>query len=181
MLTIRGALADLDGSLFENTINQLIEQMRPPKGQAWDSRDHRAADALVQLCQRAHEPCDCDESTPTRASKPLLQVQVPLSGPATVAGVPLPDAVVEQLRANALIEPVLVDDHGTVVAVRRLFPGFRRSSPGRSCCVTGTAAAAPAMLGSACRSTTSCRGRGVAATMFPTSPWCAPHAATTRC
>ena len=46
------------------------------------------------------------------AVKPLLVVQVPLSGPAEVAGVPLPDAMVEQLRANASIEPVLVDETG---------------------------------------------------------------------
>jgi hypothetical protein len=34
-----------------------------------------------------------------------------------VAGIPLADAVVEQLRASASIEPVLVDDDGTVLAV----------------------------------------------------------------
>ncbi len=121
MLNLRGQLADLDGALFENTINHLIEQMRPPKGQAWDTREHRAADALVQLCRRANEPCECDENrpvTPKRAPKPLLVVEVPVSGPATVAGIPLPDAVVEQLRANAIIEPVLVDDHGAPLTGR---------------------------------------------------------------
>jgi hypothetical protein len=45
-------------------------------------------------------------------------------GPATVAGVPLPDPVVEQLRANATIEPVLVDDHGAPLVVGRRFPGI---------------------------------------------------------
>ena len=124
MLNLRGQLADLDGALFENTINHLIEQMRPPKGQPWDTRDHRAADALVQLCERAKEPCNCDESTPKRAPKPLMVVEVPQSGPATVAGIPLPDAVVEQLRANAIIEPVLVDDHRAPLLVGRRFPGL---------------------------------------------------------
>ena len=124
MLNLRGQLADLDGALFENTINHLIEQMRPPKGQAWDTRDHRAADALLQLCRRAQEPCDCDDATPKRAPKPLLQVEVPVSGPATIAGIPLPDAVVEQLRANAIIEPVLVDDHGAPLVVGRRFSGL---------------------------------------------------------
>ena len=51
-------------------------------------------------------------------------VEVPLSGPATVAGIPLPDAVVEQLRANAIIEPVLVDDHGAPLLVGRRFSGL---------------------------------------------------------
>jgi hypothetical protein len=126
MLNLRGQLPDLAGSLFENTINAVVDAMRPPKGQPWDSRDHRAADALVQLCERANEPCDCDErdSGPTRAGKPLLVVEVPPSGSATVAGVPLPDAVVEQLRANAIIEPVLVDDHGAPQVVGRRFPGL---------------------------------------------------------
>ena len=122
MLNLRGQLADLDGSLFENTINEMIEQMRPPKGQPWDTREHRAADALLQLCQRANQ--HCDHPTPKRAPKPLLVVEVPLSGPATVAGIPLPDTVVEQLRANATIEPVLVDDHGAPLLVGRRFPGL---------------------------------------------------------
>ncbi len=49
----------------------------------------------------------------------MLSVHVPLTGPATVGGVPLPDTVVEQLRANATLEPTLVDDAGTPVAVGR--------------------------------------------------------------
>jgi hypothetical protein len=102
--------------------------MRPAKGQPWDSRDHRGADALVQLCRRAHEPGDGDGDdgpvTPKRAAKPLLVVEVPVSGPATVAGIPLPDTVVEQLRANAIIEPVLVDDHGAPLLVGRRFSGL---------------------------------------------------------
>jgi Domain of unknown function (DUF222)/HNH endonuclease len=127
MLNLRGQLADLDGALFENTINQMVEQMRPPKGQPWDTRDHRAADALIQLCRRANQPCGCDENrpvTPKRAPKPLMVVEVPLAGPATIAGIPLPDAVVEQLRANAIIEPVLVDDHGAPLLVGRRFSGL---------------------------------------------------------
>jgi hypothetical protein len=124
MLHLRGQLPDLSGSMFENTITELIDQMRPAKGRCWDSREHRAADALVQLCERAPEPCDCDRSTPTRAPRPHVQVEVPRSGPATVAGVPLPDSVVEQLRANATIEPVLVDDHGAPLVVGRRFAGL---------------------------------------------------------
>jgi hypothetical protein len=41
----------------------------------------------------------------------------PASGPAEVAGIPLPDAMVEQLRASARIEPVLVDDDGLPITV----------------------------------------------------------------
>jgi hypothetical protein len=125
MLNLRGQLPDLDGARFEKTMNQLIDRMRPPKGQPWDSRQHRAADALVELCQPRHGLGEeRGPVTPTRAPTPLLVVEVPVSGPATVAGVPLPDAVVEHLRANAMIEPVLVDDHRLPLMVGRRFPGI---------------------------------------------------------
>ena len=52
MLAVRGELPDLDGARFEATMNRMIHRMRPAKGQAWDSREHRGADALVELCER---------------------------------------------------------------------------------------------------------------------------------
>ena len=114
MLHLRGALADVDGARFETAINRLIDRMRPAKGRPWDSREHRSADALVDLCDRY-------ETTegPVAAAKPLLVVEVPMSGPAEVAGIPLPDAMVEELRAGARIEPVLVDGHGVAAAIGR--------------------------------------------------------------
>jgi len=131
MLNVRGELPDLMGAEFEATINHLVDAMRPAKGHAWDTRTHRAADALAHLCRSARhnaDGCDrdaashgADEHAPTAAAKPLLVVHVPIEGPATVAGIPLPDAKLEQLRANATIEPVLVDDHGAPVAVGRRF------------------------------------------------------------
>ena len=124
MLNLRGALADLDGARFEETIHRMAEAMKPPPGRRWDSHEHRAADALVQLCTRREIPNEDD--APAAAPKPLLVVQVPRSGPATVAGVPLPDAIVEQLRANADIEPVLVDDDGVPLTIGARFPGLSR-------------------------------------------------------
>lgn len=47
-----------------------------------------------------------------------------LHGPAEIAGVAIADSVVEQLRANASITPVLVDDDGTVIAIGRAAPGL---------------------------------------------------------
>ena len=78
----------------------------------------------MQLCDRDENPSAPPTAPVGRAHKPLLVVQVPQSGPATVAGVPLPDAIVEQLRANATIEPVLVDDDGIPVAIGARFPGL---------------------------------------------------------
>jgi hypothetical protein len=40
---------------------------------------------------------------------PYFVVHVPPEGPAEVAGIPLPDEMVESLRASAKIEPVLID------------------------------------------------------------------------
>jgi hypothetical protein len=107
MLEGRYALPDLDGATVEKVFDEMIEQMRPAKGQPWDTREHRAADALTELCRRY---LDADRDAPTGGVRAHLVVQVPLVGPATVAGVPLPDAMVERLRAEARIEPVLTLD-----------------------------------------------------------------------
>ncbi len=85
--------------------NRMIDRMYPVKGEPWDTREHRAVDALVELCERF-----ADAESAVSRSHPLLVVEVPLHGPAEVAGIPLPDAMVERLRANAAIEPVLVAD-----------------------------------------------------------------------
>src|SRR5262249_52014580 len=60
-----------------------------------------------------------------------LQVHVPLTGPAEIAGIPIPDTLLEQLRTNALIEPVVVDESGVPLAVGKatsaLSPKIRRA------------------------------------------------------
>jgi Domain of unknown function (DUF222) len=114
MLQLHGQLPDVMGATFEATIQHLTEQAKPGKGQAWDSFEHRAADALVGLCER-RDPREGTE-TPTLAPRPVVQVHVPEHGPAEIAGIPIADSLLEQLRANASIEPVLVDDDGV--------PGF---------------------------------------------------------
>ena len=51
MLRLRGAIPDIDGVLVESVFEHLIEQLRPAKGEAWDTRGHRGADALIGLCR----------------------------------------------------------------------------------------------------------------------------------
>lgn len=114
MLSIHGQLPDLDGSLFENTINRLVDGMRPVPGASWASRDQRAADALSILCR------DYSNDEAPRAAQALLVVEVPIAGPAEVAGIPLPDSVVESLLASGRIEPVLVDGDGARIAAGRV-------------------------------------------------------------
>jgi HNH endonuclease/Domain of unknown function (DUF222) len=117
MLHLYGQLPDVMGATFEATIQRLTEQAKPAKGQAWDSFEHRAADALVHLCEQP----EVGDETPTLAPRPVVQTLIPLHGPAEIAGVPIADSRLEQLRANASIEPVLVDDDGTPIAIGKRF------------------------------------------------------------
>ncbi len=120
-LNVRGQLPDVMGAEFEATITRLTEQMKPAKGQAWAPFEQRAADALLQLCD---PPARADEHAPSLALLAGLQVAVPLHGPAEIAGIPIADSLLEQLRANASITPVLVDDDGTVVSIGRATPAL---------------------------------------------------------
>jgi hypothetical protein len=115
MLQVRGELPDVMGAKFEATVKKLAEGMRPAKGKAWERWERRAADALDVMCD-AVEVAERIE-TPMAAATPLFVVEVAKDGPATVAGIPLPDAMVEQLRASASVEPLFVDDDGVAVAV----------------------------------------------------------------
>ena len=118
MLRYGGELPDLMGATFEATVNELVEAMRPAAGQPWETRERRGADALIQMCDAVAAAEQVE--TPQFARQPLLCVDVPPEGPAEVAGVPLPDAMVERLRAGARIEPVLLDESGAPVAVGKI-------------------------------------------------------------
>jgi hypothetical protein len=115
MFHFRGALADLDGAFVEGVLNHLTERMRPTKGQRWDTPAHRGADALVAVCA-AYEN---DAPLVARPTPPFV-VQVPLEGPAEIVGIPLPEEMVEALRAEAKLEPIAVDSFGVPVASGRV-------------------------------------------------------------
>jgi hypothetical protein len=129
MVCGRFELPDVMGAKFDATIQKLVEQMRPPKGQSWERWERRAADALVLMC----DAVDAAEriETPMAAAPSLFVLEVPPSGPVTIGGVALPDAMVEQWRASASVEPLLVDDDGFAVAVEKrkasLSPKLQRS------------------------------------------------------
>jgi hypothetical protein len=117
----RFELPDLMGAKFEATLRKLVEGMRPPKGQPWERWERRAADALMLMCDAIPVAEQIEE--PVMAPPVLMVAEVGRYGPATIAGVPLPDAMVEQLRASASVEPLLVDDDGSPAAI-----GKRKSS-----------------------------------------------------
>jgi hypothetical protein len=120
MLHLHGQLPDEIGATVEATLTRLTEQMRPVKGQPWDTFERRAADALHLLCDGSAGEAG-QEHTPRLAPQPVLQGLIPLQGPAEIAGIPIADTVLEQLRANATIEPVLVDDDGVPIAIGKRF------------------------------------------------------------
>ena len=113
MVSLYGDLPDVDGVLVRSVLDRMVERMVPAKGEAWEPRDRRMADALVELCR------NYADVHAVSGPAPHLVVEVPLTGPATVAGIPLPDAMVERLRAEARVEPVLVDDTGAPLVVGR--------------------------------------------------------------
>lgn len=110
MLDGRFSLPDIDGALVETVLVDLVERIRPAKGQPWDSREHRGADALVECCRIAR---DHDPHAQTTGYRAHFLVHVPPEGPALVGGVPLPDPMVARLRAEARLEPVTTAADGT--------------------------------------------------------------------
>jgi hypothetical protein len=67
MLSLRAELPDIDGALVENVLNDMIDRMRPAKGEPWATRAQRGADAMVELCRlgRNYDP-DEDPDAPLR-------------------------------------------------------------------------------------------------------------------
>jgi uncharacterized protein DUF222 len=118
MLSLRAELPDIDGALVENVLNEMIDRMRPAKGQPWAPRAQRGAEALVELCRlgRDYDP-EADPNAPLRdAYRPDFVVHIPPDGPVELLpGVPLPDGMVEALRAQARVVPVAVDHAGAPV------------------------------------------------------------------
>ena len=81
----------------------------------------------MHLCRFARRGSRVDDEVdrhePTLAPRLNLQVQVPPGGqgPATIAGIAIPDAKLEQLRTNSTIELVLIDSTGAPNAIGRRF------------------------------------------------------------
>ena len=83
MVCGRFELPDVMGAKFEATIGKLVEQMRPAKGQPWARWEHRAADAMLVMCDAVDAAARID--TPMAAAPPLLVTEVGLHGPAMIA------------------------------------------------------------------------------------------------
>src|SRR5829696_3625195 len=73
-LRVHAELPGVLGVKFEATIDKLIEAMKPAKGEPWERRERRFADALIQMC----DAVDVAEKveTPQLAPRPLFCVDV---------------------------------------------------------------------------------------------------------
>jgi hypothetical protein len=104
-LHVRGQLPDVDGAFVEAVLEHEIEQFRPRKGQAWERRDVRGADALVALLRRATQPAAGTTTTKRRRGwKPTVVVHVGSDAQPSVNGMPIDVDTVQRL----------IDDGATV-------------------------------------------------------------------
>ncbi|HEU5302295.1 MAG TPA: HNH endonuclease signature motif containing protein [Acidimicrobiia bacterium] len=100
MLHLRGQLPDVQGVLVESVFEHLIEKMRPAKGASWDTRAHRGADALVQLCQDAQDRTTGATPAAGRTAKawsPRIVVHLGSDAQPTCNGIPISLGTVQQL------------------------------------------------------------------------------------
>jgi len=116
MFRFAGAgLPDVDGALVESVLTHMVDRMRPPKGQAWECRAARTADALVELARNYADVHALEHPAP------LFVVHIGQDGPAEICGIPLPEGMVEKLRAAAKVK-VVVDDDGHELARSKAVP-----------------------------------------------------------
>ncbi len=113
-----GGVPDVDGALVDSVLNHMVDRMKPAKGQPWESRAARTADAIVELARNYAHVHAVEHPTP------LFVVQVPMEGPAEVCGIPLPAGMVEKLRTSAKVKTVLVDAHGAEVTRGKAAPSL---------------------------------------------------------
>jgi hypothetical protein len=112
MLAVRGELPDVDGALVKSVFEHLVERMRPPKGQPWDSLAHRGADALLAVCS------SYADAVPTGRSRPHVVVQHRLDHLPEVDGVPIAVETLDALRGEAMFDDEFVQDGAVVSSVR---------------------------------------------------------------
>jgi hypothetical protein len=130
MVAGRFRIADVDGVLVEKVFLGLTEKMRPAKGQAWDSLDHRQADALVQLCR---DYSDVEVTQRTR-SRPQIVIHQRVDGTVDCDGIQLADATVEGLMPEATVKIRTEDPHGLeqhTTRARRAAPHDHHPHPAR--------------------------------------------------
>jgi hypothetical protein len=119
MFRFAGAgLPDVDGALVESVLTHMVDRMKPAKGQRWESRAARTADALVELARNYADVHAVEHPAP------LFVVHIGQEGPAEICGIPLPQGLVEKLRASAKVKVVVDDDDGHEIVGSRAAPSL---------------------------------------------------------
>jgi len=110
------------GAIVEGFFDLVAERMKPATGEAWEPLDRRQADILLALCQMEAAEGRAEDDRAQEATvgaRVDVHVDIPLHGPATMCGVPLPDEWVDAARANARVHLRVVDDDGDVIHEER--------------------------------------------------------------
>jgi hypothetical protein len=107
MLQVRGQIPDVTGAFVETVFEHLINRKKPAPGEAWDTRAHRGADALVDLA-RAYQS---GVGLAPKSWRPTVVVHMGSAAQPTVKGIPLATSTVAGLVAEgAKIRTVFDDD-----------------------------------------------------------------------
>jgi hypothetical protein len=109
----RWRLADLDGILVEKVLEHLAEQMRPAKGEAWESLPRRMADGLVELCR------NYADVEPTGRFKYVIITHRRADGTADCDGVEVAPATLDAITPSALVKDRTEDANGIEVSTSR--------------------------------------------------------------
>jgi len=119
MVAGRFRLPDLDGILLERVLEHMAEQMRPAKGEAWESLARRYADGLVELCT------NYADVEPTGKFKYTIVTHVRDDGTADCDGLEISPETVDAIAPNAMRKQRTDDRHGlerTTTRARRALP-----------------------------------------------------------
>src|SRR5574341_988032 len=119
MVAGRFRIPELDGILVERVLEHMAEQLRPAKGEAWDSLAHRQADALVDLCS------NYADVEPTGAFKHTIITHVRDDGSADCDGLEVAPETVDAIAPGAMRKTRREDRHGTERTTTRV----RKSLP----------------------------------------------------
>jgi len=107
-LRLSGEIFDVDAAFVEAIFEHEIETMKPAKGQPWEPRGRRGADALTAICRRAGKP---EASGATPRWRPTVVIHEGSDAQPTVNGMPIDVATVEQVIADgARVRRVRDDD-----------------------------------------------------------------------
>ena len=164
MVAGRFRLPDLDGILVEKVLDHMAEQLRPAKGQAWDSLEHRYADGFVELC-RTYADVE-----PTGRFKFTIVTHRHEDGTADCDGFDLAPETLDAITPDAMVKARVDDTNGFPTDTTRAKPRSPRMWSGSSSNATPTAASRGAITPAGSRSTIWCPAVRAATTASTTSP-----------